>query len=204
MSEERSARRGRRAGKPDTKKEILSAARDLFLERGYENTSVRAIARHAQVDPALVHHYFGNKRGLFLALVNLTFDPTHLVSRVLDGDRATMGRRIVATALETWESASARLLRHALLADPKLLPTVGGFVSQEVLQRVVSFGAKNDFSRRAAGIETQMMGLFAGRYITQIEPLASLPHDDVVRLIGPVVQHFLTAELRGPVRRSHG
>ncbi|WP_454229444.1 TetR family transcriptional regulator [Propioniciclava flava] len=38
----------------------------LFLRDGYEKVSLRAVAREAEVDPALVHHYFTWKAALFL------------------------------------------------------------------------------------------------------------------------------------------
>ena len=43
---------------------ILAAARESFAEHGLAGTSVRAIARSADVDPALVYHYYGSKNGL--------------------------------------------------------------------------------------------------------------------------------------------
>ncbi|HET8768799.1 MAG TPA: helix-turn-helix domain-containing protein, partial [Pedococcus sp.] len=51
--------RGRRPGGADTRAGIVAAARAEFAENGYDATSLRAVARRAEVDPALVHHYFG-------------------------------------------------------------------------------------------------------------------------------------------------
>ena len=44
---------------------ILDAARAEFAAKGYDQTSLRGIARAADVDPALVHHYFDGKPALF-------------------------------------------------------------------------------------------------------------------------------------------
>ena len=63
-------RSGRRPGNQDTKQSILESARKVFAERGFDKASIRAIAGEAQVDPALVHHYFGTKEKLFLASMN--------------------------------------------------------------------------------------------------------------------------------------
>ncbi len=41
----------------------------MFATRGYEGTSVRAIAELAGVDPALMSHHFGSKEGLWIAVV---------------------------------------------------------------------------------------------------------------------------------------
>jgi AcrR family transcriptional regulator len=40
----------------DTKAAILEAARGEFADNGYDATSLRGVARRAEVDPALVHH----------------------------------------------------------------------------------------------------------------------------------------------------
>ena len=56
---------------PSTRDAILTAARESFLALGYEGTTIRAVARTAGVDPALVSYYFGSKGDLFGAAVNL-------------------------------------------------------------------------------------------------------------------------------------
>src|SRR3984885_14721486 len=49
---------------------IVAAARDEFAEQGWAGTTIRAVARTADVDPALVYHYFGSKEGLLDAATN--------------------------------------------------------------------------------------------------------------------------------------
>lgn len=49
----------------DRKREILDTAMALFVERGYENTSLRDIAKHMGITPGLVYHYFDSKQKLF-------------------------------------------------------------------------------------------------------------------------------------------
>ncbi|HEY0808417.1 MAG TPA: TetR family transcriptional regulator, partial [Pseudonocardiaceae bacterium] len=80
-------RRGRRAGGEDTRAALVTAARAVFAEQGYQGATVRAIAARAGVDAAMVNHWFGGKQGLFAAIVELPFDPAELVERVLVGDR---------------------------------------------------------------------------------------------------------------------
>ena len=43
---------------------ILTAAREAFADTGLAGTTIRSVARQADVDPALVYHYFGSKEGL--------------------------------------------------------------------------------------------------------------------------------------------
>ena len=49
---------------------MLDAANDLFAERGYEEVSVEDIARAAGVQRGLVHHYFGGRTEVYLALLD--------------------------------------------------------------------------------------------------------------------------------------
>ena len=47
---------------------ILSAATELFLDRGYAAIPISLIAKQANVTKSLIYHYFGDKRGLWLAV----------------------------------------------------------------------------------------------------------------------------------------
>ncbi|WP_333591853.1 TetR/AcrR family transcriptional regulator [Brevundimonas sp.] len=55
-------------GTGDTRESILDAAEDLFSKHGFYGVTIREVAREAGVDTALVHYYFGAKRGLFDAV----------------------------------------------------------------------------------------------------------------------------------------
>src|SRR6478735_1566627 len=66
--------RGRRPGGTDTRAVIVDAARRSFAAKGYDKASMRGIAREAGVDPALVHHYFEGKAGLFAATLDVPVD----------------------------------------------------------------------------------------------------------------------------------
>ena len=64
-------RRGRppkSAGVSDTSALILNVAEDLFSKHGLHGVSIRDVANEAGVDTALLHYYFGSKRGLFDAV----------------------------------------------------------------------------------------------------------------------------------------
>ena len=51
------------------REQILSAAKTLFVEHGFEKTSTLQIAREAGVSEGILFHHFGSKRGVFEALV---------------------------------------------------------------------------------------------------------------------------------------
>jgi len=54
---------------PEARAKILTAAEELFAARGFAGTPVRDIARGAGVNPAMIHYYFGNKEGLYRAII---------------------------------------------------------------------------------------------------------------------------------------
>jgi AcrR family transcriptional regulator len=86
------ARRGRRPAGQDARAEILTAARAEFLERGYEATSLRSVARRAGVDPGTVRHWFSDKARLLTgALGVIEFEPDTVVQRVADGPVESLG-----------------------------------------------------------------------------------------------------------------
>jgi AcrR family transcriptional regulator len=55
---------------------LLETARRLFAERGYQAVSVRALAAEAGANAAMIHYYFGNKEGLYLAVLREVLAPT--------------------------------------------------------------------------------------------------------------------------------
>jgi TetR/AcrR family transcriptional regulator len=77
-----SRRRKRRSvGRPDSQADanvrqaLLDAARDLFLDSGFEKTTARQIAQAANTTPAMIHYYFDDKEGLFHAMLEQTIAP---------------------------------------------------------------------------------------------------------------------------------
>ncbi|HVG20901.1 MAG TPA: TetR family transcriptional regulator [Blastocatellia bacterium] len=54
---------------PEARAKILAAAEELFAARGFAGASVRDLARSAGVNGAMIHYYFGNKEGLYRAII---------------------------------------------------------------------------------------------------------------------------------------
>src|SRR5690349_13078404 len=53
-----------------TRRRLLDAARRLFAERGFADVSVRDIVHEANANIALVNYYFGDKRRLYLEIID--------------------------------------------------------------------------------------------------------------------------------------
>src|ERR1700730_3485010 len=52
-----------------TRERVLVAARDVLLERGFSQTSTRAVADRADVPLSLVHYHFGSKQQLLIEVL---------------------------------------------------------------------------------------------------------------------------------------
>ena len=78
---------------------LVEAARTEFVGSGYDSTSMRAVARRAGVDAALVHHYFADKADLFAATVEVPLRPHQLVTEILRGPRDAIGATIIGIAV---------------------------------------------------------------------------------------------------------
>ena len=71
--------------------QILACARRLFSERHYGAVSLADVAREAGVTRGLLHHYFGTKRELYLAVVrSMVSPPPQLLADLPAGDRDTV------------------------------------------------------------------------------------------------------------------
>jgi len=62
----------------DTKTRILDAAEQLFMEHGFEATSLRSLTSAAGVNLAAVNYHFGSKEVLFQAVLTRRLDPMNL------------------------------------------------------------------------------------------------------------------------------
>ena len=116
------AGRGRRAGGADTRGEILDAARASLAEAGFGGTSIRKVAAVAGVDPALVHHYFGTKDGLFRAALEIPIAPAVLLEEVFADGVELAPERLVRMFLKVWDdphtgAAMASFLRTAVSTE---------------------------------------------------------------------------------------
>ena len=79
--------------------EIVTVATRHFAERGYEATSTAEIATDAGVTRALVHHYFGDKAGLFRAVVQVSAEAAATIPRA---SRTLPLPDRIATNLDHW------------------------------------------------------------------------------------------------------
>ena len=190
--------RGRRPGGPDTRGDILAAARKSFADKGFSGTTIRAVGAAAGVDPALVHHYFGSKDDLFLAALEIPVDPRELMPPVFEPGLDGAGERLVRLFLSVWDTPGARLpllalVRSGLAAESPELLRQG--LLPIVLQPLHAALPADEGPRRVQLVASQMIGLVVTRYLLALEPLASMPLEEVVAAVSPTVQRYLDGPL---------
>lgn len=193
-------RRGRRPAGEETRDALLAAARELFAENGYENTTVRALGGRAGVDPAMVNHWFGGKAELFAAAVlDLPFGPEDLLARVVEGDEADLPERVVRTFVAIWDSGNLTALLRNVAAQPQAAEVLRDLMMHRVLAPVLETVAPYEPAHRAAMrgnlCVSQLIGLGMARYVLRFEPIASADVDTLAALVGPTIRRYLTEDI---------
>ncbi|MBB4685095.1 TetR/AcrR family transcriptional regulator [Amycolatopsis jiangsuensis] len=193
-----SRRRGRRPAGQDTRAALLTAARAVFAENGYERATVRTIAARAGVDAAMVNHWFGGKEGLFAqAVLKLPFAPHELVTELRTGPDSELGYRIVRTFLTRWDGAGGSqfqaLIRSVAgheIAGSVLRQFFSGFFA-EVIRGI----GTDRPELRTTLCASQLLGMGLVRYVTEFEPLASAEVETLVTAVAPTLQRYLTGDI---------
>ena len=187
---------GRRPGGPDTRGEIVRAARESFADKGFAATSIRAVARQAGVDAALVHHYFDSKDELFIEAMALPLDPRQVAAAILNGSREDLGRRIVTVFLGVWESDDGQQRMKAMLRSVVTSDEVARIMregmTKMILEPVSQFIEVPDAKLRVALIASHLIGMALTRYVVELEPVASADLDTLVERIAPAIQQYVS------------
>jgi AcrR family transcriptional regulator len=166
-----------------------------------EHAPHRYIATGAGVDPALVHHYFGPKDQLFLAAMQAPIDPGKLLPQLAHGGIDGFGERLVRLFLSVWDSpagaAAAAMVRSAVQHEwtARLLRE---FLTTQILRRALEHLHLDpvEAPMRANLVASQMIGLAMTRYIVKVEPIASAEPEEIVALIAPTIQRYLTEPMK--------
>ena len=192
-------RSGPRGPEADLRSVILDAARPLFAERGYRDTTMRAVAQAAGVDVALVAYYFGNKEGLFAESMNIPVHPEELIGRAFAEGPDVAGPRLVEMFLELFESpatgpALTGMLRSAV-GQESTRKAFSEFVATAILPHYEQLMAGPDTQRRMMLVGSQLIGMAMLRFVLRIEPMVERPRDQLVADLGAAVQRHLTGEL---------
>jgi AcrR family transcriptional regulator len=101
-----------------TKDRLLTAAGELFAERGFQGTTVRDIATRAHVNVAASNYHYGSKKALYLAVLRAQFADIRATLRARGGappeDLRGMSRRALVGVLR----ARVNVMLDLLIGPP--------------------------------------------------------------------------------------
>ncbi|MGW6200660.1 TetR/AcrR family transcriptional regulator [Kribbella sp. NPDC055110] len=161
MTEPKPRRSGRiRMTSAERREQLITIARGLFAQKGYEATSVEEIAHRAEVSKPVVYEHFGGKEGLYAVVVDRE------VRALLDG---VTGALTAGRAHELVEQAALALLDYIennsdgfriLVRDSPVGSSTGSFISilSDVATRVEHILAE-EFKRR--GLDPKNAPMYA-------------------------------------------
>lgn len=178
---------------------ILAAARDEFAQHGWAGTAIRAVARSADVDPALIYHYFGSKEGLLDAATTPPQKWLDAVSATWATPTTDLGRRLIRTVLDTWtDEEVGPVLRAVVLTaahEDKTREKLRLIVERGLIGGSTLGADEDDRLRRSGLIATQLIGFALLRYVWKIEPIASMSEDQVVAAVAPNLQRYVEGDI---------
>ncbi|MFF4406760.1 TetR family transcriptional regulator [Streptomyces sp. NPDC001262] len=196
MTAEKASEKAEKAEKPArrrdaeaTRKCLVEAAAELFAERGYDRTTVRAIADRAGVNQALLFRYFGSKTALFGEVVamngrrQLEETPAeHLLQTALRNLLAPDGTSTADRSLEVF-------LRSAG-SDDEAAQT-NRRLTEEYTAALTGLTDADDAELRAGLVLAWLLGIGLTRVVVRQEPLASADPEHVSRLMLDAVRRLL-------------
>ena len=182
-------------GTDDVRDAVLDAARAAFHARGYVRTSVKGVAAAAGVAPEVVNRYWNSKESLFAAAMKLPFDPASAVPELVAPGLDGMGERLTRATLELLADDESRddfiALFQASASATKVARGMEDFIERTIVDRLVRVVGVPDARLRVNLIVSYLVGVGATRYVVKLEPVASMPEDDLVRLVAPTIQAWL-------------
>ncbi len=187
---------GRRPGAPEAREKILEAACMRFSEVGFEATTIRAVAKEADVDPALVMHYFKNKDGLFDAVIaDLKMLPAQLGA-------STDLRGFIANHLRLWESEDMGPRLRAVVRGGIGSSHASAILRESIMDSFVTALLETEFAQstisegnllgKIAYLGPILIGTAIARYVVEVPLMTEKSIDDIVEDMYPAIETLLS------------
>jgi AcrR family transcriptional regulator len=172
-----------------TELRILTAARRLFGELGYDRTTIRAIASAADSDAGLVMRYFGSKEQLFAQVATIPADGP------IEGDPDRIAALLMAALSDKLadEPAAALAALRAMFSHPEAGREVRtAMISQ---QRQVAGQLPGDNAVLRAGVIGALtIGTVIGRHLLELDGLADATPDELTAVLRPLIHALTTGQ----------
>ena len=158
-----------------TSEKILSAARELFEEKGFDLTSVREIATKADVNVALINYHFGSKDNLLLAIMEQSVDTTRLKLHDINQSSATPLEKFMAVIELYVDKIFSNCKYHQFIhrelsttERPELTENIVKILNRNSmeLRKLLEEGQRKKVFRKEVDIDLAMATLFGVIYQT--------------------------------------
>ena len=174
---------------------VLNAilAHEEFVEKGYDPTTISAIAKRAGCTSAMITYYFESKQRLFRASFNLPLDPAETILEHLSEGREGAGDRIARRAFQFYEEGTSgetlRVLMQTLMTDAGTSQRFRDYIRNDVIGEVgAKLGITTELAEEVEIAMAATFGIITMRYIVRLEPLASMPKERLIRELGAILQ----------------
>jgi len=218
---------GRRPGRPEgaahreaVRAALLKAARELFAKRDFAAASVREIAAAARVNPAMIHYHFGDKDGLYRAMLHETIGPVLQKVQELMDHGSLQSETSIHDALEAVmtmlarEPWVARLIVREVLAEEgpfrelfirEFAAKGGGRVPQLLEREIASGRVRKDLDPTLGALSFVSMALFPFIALPVAEKLFGIRMTDAFtrRLVEHTARIFHEGAGTPPRRAAH-
>jgi AcrR family transcriptional regulator len=170
----------------ETQQRILTAARHLFAQVGYERATIRAIASAANADPGLVMRYFGSKQELFSQVASMSSDeglagtPEELTEYLLTSLAAKL----------TQEPAATLAMLRSMLTHPEAAAEVRAAANRQERQLAVAIPA-DDAETRAGIIGAITLGTLIARHLLRLNGLSTASPTQITGLLRPCLRSLI-------------
>jgi TetR/AcrR family transcriptional repressor of mexJK operon len=169
---------------------LLQAATEVFLDKGYDSTTMDDVATKAAVSKPTVYKYFSDKERLFAEIVRATTgeidDLVRLVSETMSTERVPeaglieLARRFSAALMEP----RVLRLRRLIMANSERFPDVGRSWYEEGFERVL------------ATLASSFKGLAERKLLRVDDPLLAANHFVGLLLWIPINKAMFTGDYR--------
>ena len=137
------ARAGRRRHGPRWRRrkqarpgEILAAALDSFVERGFAATKLEDVARRAGITKGTMYLYFDSKEALFQAVVRESIVPVIAQGEAFIAGYQGSARDLVARMVRRWwETVGESGIPKLVMSEVSNFPEIAKFYHREVVER---------------------------------------------------------------------
>jgi TetR/AcrR family transcriptional repressor of mexJK operon len=185
--------------------QILAAAKELFLERGYATTSMDMVAQRARASKTTLYTRFPSKEALFAATITAECEARGMVFRPSDFDHLPIGEalhQIGRRFVDLICSPEAVCLHQVVTGEAARFPEVAEAFKKVGPDRIIAAVAEYFAHAKASGrldiddpvfaaeyFLTSLKGMQHGDLVLGVRPSPSLEERE--RFVGNVVGLFL-------------